>query len=188
MAERGPGADDEAMTIRPVDAGRPSAPPSVPVLTLTPAAARSITAEVERLRSLMEQEFTTRRREALAVARGDGDAHLAIGEDEVVVRARIGHLESLLHQATIVDHQDGERDAVTLGSRVTVEDAATGRRHTYTLVAWNDGGAASVSAASPVGQAILGRAVGDAVTITLPTGRSRQLRIAAVEEPEPPLL
>jgi transcription elongation factor GreA len=160
--------------------------PAAPVLT--PAAARSITAEVARLRALMEEEFTTRRREALTVAPRDGDAHMAIGEDEVVVRARIGHLEALLRQATIVDHQSGGGDVVTLGSRVTVEDVATGRRHAYTLVAWNDGGVDSVSAASPVGQAVLGRAAGDNVTITLPTGRTRRLVIAAVEAPELPLL
>lgn len=167
-------------------AGSVAKPACAPVLT--PAAARSITAEVTRLRSLMEEEFTTRRREALTVARGDEDAHLAIDDDEVVVRARIGHLEALLHQATIVDHQAGGGDVVTLGSRVTVEDTATGRRHTYTLVAWTDGAGASVSAASPVGQAIIGRAVGNEATITLPTGKSRRLVIVDIEAPEQPLL
>jgi transcription elongation factor GreA len=164
----------------------PDRPPGAPVLT--PAAARSIAAEVVRLRAGMQREFTTRRREALSVAPGDGDAHWAIGEDELVVRARIGHLEALLHQATIVDQQPGTGEVVSLGARVTVEDVATGRQHTYTLVAWNDGGAQSVSAASPVGQAVLGRSVGEEVTISLPTGRSRQLRIAGVQTPERPLL
>lgn len=166
----------------------PSAnPPCGPVLT--PAAARSIAAEVTRLRARMEEEFTRRRREAQAVDRGDDDAHLAIGEDEVVVRARIAHLDALLSQATIVDHQAGGGDAVTLGSRVTLEDAATGRRDTYTLVAWNDGGPASVSAASPVGQAIIGRVAGETVAIALPNGRECRLLIAEVQSPPaPPLL
>jgi transcription elongation factor GreA len=182
MAVGPAGPQDALMSTRP-SVNAPCAP------VLTAAAARSIAAEVARLRASMEQEFTTRRREALSVAPGDGDSHWAIGEDEVVVRARIGHLEALLHQATIVDHQTGGGDdVVSLGTRVTVEDVATGRRHRHTLVAWNDGGAASVSAASPVGQAVMGRAVGDEATITLPNGRSRRLRIVGVEPSQQPLL
>lgn len=185
MAPTAPTADHGSMSTSPSVPGTPVPAPVAPVLTR--AAARSIAAEVARLRALMEQEFTTRRREALTVDRGDQDARLAIGEEEIVVRARIGHLEALLNQATIVDEQPGRTDVVSLGSRVTVEDAATGRRHTYTLVAWNDGGPASVSAASPLGQAILGRAAGATVAVDLPTGRTRQLVIADVEAPTGPL-
>jgi len=190
MAGRAALADHPLMStpeLATTHAPAPSAnPPCGPVLT--PAAARSIAAEITRLRALMDEEFTSRRREIQDVDRGDGDAHLAIGEDEVVVRARIAHLDALLSQATIVDHQAGGGDAVTLGSLVTLEDAATGRRNTYTLVAWNDGGPASVSAASPVGQAIMGRSAGETVTIVLPNGRERRMLIAEVQTPAPPLL
>ncbi|HWV84793.1 MAG TPA: GreA/GreB family elongation factor [Capillimicrobium sp.] len=153
-----------------------------PVLTST--AAELLAAEVARLRGLMEREFTERRREAASDT--DEDARLAIGEDELVVRARIAGLESLLHQATVVDHDPAGEDVVALGSRVTLEDVASGRTSTHEMVAWHDGaGAGVVSAASPVGQAILGRAAGEEVTVDLPGGRSRRLRIAAVEPVEP---
>ena len=168
MSPAGRGADDGRMLSH-------SSP------TLTAAATRMISDEVARLRALMEREFTDRRREALAVAQGDGDAHLAIGEDEIVVQARIAHLEALLRHATVVEDAPAHADAVALGSRVTVEDVATGRRQTYTLVPWNDGAAGAVSAASPVGQAILGRTAGEEVTIVLPAGRSLRLRICAHE-------
>jgi len=151
---------------------------------LTASAAEMLAAEVARLRGLMEREFTERRREAASDT--DEDARLAIGEDELVVRARIAGLESLLHQATVVDHDPAGEDVVALGSRVTLEDVASGRTSTHEMVAWHDGaGAGVVSAASPVGQAILGRAAGEEVTVDLPGGRSRRLRIAAVEPVEP---
>jgi len=151
-----------------------------PVLTST--AAKLLAAEVERLRGLMEREFTERRREAAAVAHGDDDARMAIGEDELVVRARIAQMESLLRQATVLDHEPAGEDVVGLGSRVTLEDVASGRTSSHQMVAWHDGaGAGIVSAASPVGQAILGRAAGEEVAVELPGGRSRRLRIAAVE-------
>lgn len=160
--------------------------PTGPVLTST--AAHMLAGEVARLRELRDREFTARRREALSVSQSDGDAHLAIGEDEVVVNARIAHLESLLRHATVVEHEASGEDVVGLGAQVTVEDVASGRRSAYVLVAWHDGEPGTVSAASPVGQAILGRGVGDEVAISLPGGRTRRLRVVAVEQPVTPLL
>lgn len=153
-----------------------------PVLTST--AARMLAAEVARLRALKEREFTTRRREAFAVSQSDEDAHLAIGEDEVVVNARIANLESLLRHAKVVDHEPAGADIVGIGSRVTIDDLASGRTTSYQVVAWRTPSLdATVSAASPVGQAILGRAAGEEVAITLPGGRTRRLRIAQVDQP-----
>ncbi|MBX5440206.1 MAG: GreA/GreB family elongation factor [Solirubrobacteraceae bacterium] len=149
-----------------------------PVLTST--AAELLAAEVARLRALMEREFTERRREAADDT--DEDARLAIGEDEMVVRARIAQMESLLRQATVVHHEPSGEDVVGLGSQVTLEDVASGRSTTHEVIAWQDGaGAGVVSAASPVGQAILGRAAGEEVDVQLPGGRTRRLRIVAVE-------
>lgn len=190
MAAPGANAEHTSMrTRRPVDAANqpPAASTAAPAdgstgPVLTATAARMLAAEVARLRDLRDREFTERRREALAVAQTDGDAHLAIGEDEVVVNARIAHLESLLRHARVVEHEISGEDVVTLDAKVTVEDLATGRAHDYRLVAWHDGEPGTVSAASPVGQAILGRGVGDEVEISLPGGRSRRLRIAAVEQ------
>jgi transcription elongation factor GreA len=149
---------------------------------LTTSAAEILAAEISRLRALKDREFRKRRRDALSVSAGDEDAQLAIGEDELVIEARIANLSTLLHHAELIDHDPGGEDIVTLGSRVLLEDLRTGAVVEYEMVAWHDGAAAgTVSAASPVGQAILGRAVGDEPTISLPGGRQRSLRIAGVD-------
>jgi transcription elongation GreA/GreB family factor len=172
------------MPLRNTSIGPPTPTPNGPVLTA--AAAEMLAAEVERLRALRDEEFTARRREALAVSGSDEDAHLAIGEDEGVSNARIANLEALLRHATVVAHEPAGDDLAGIGSTVTVEDVASGRRHDYVLVAWHDGAArGTVSAASPVGQAILGRGVGDEASIELPGGRDRRLRIVAVQQAVP---
>ena len=40
-----------------------------------------------------------------------------------------------------------------------------------------------MSARSPVGQALMGRRVGDVVAVELPTGRVEELRIVAIAPP-----
>jgi transcription elongation factor GreA len=156
-----------------VDATRP---------VLTTRGADILAAEIERLRSLKDREFSERRRDALAVSQADGDAQLAIGDDEAIIEARIASLSTLLHQARVLDQEPSGQDIVTIGSKVLLEDLRTGAVLEYEMVAWHDGATAgTVSAASPVGQAILGRAAGDELAITLPGGRERSLRISAVE-------
>jgi len=44
-----------------------------------------------------------------------------------------------------------------------------------------DGAPRTVSARSPVGQALMGRAAGDVVAVELPDGRVEQLRILGVD-------
>lgn len=151
---------------------------------LTTRGAEILAAEIERLRSLKEREFRERRRDALDVAQADEDAQLAIGDDEAIIEARIAALSTLLHQATVLDDEPTGEDIVTIGAKIVLEDLRSGARLEYEMVAWHDGAkAGTVSAASPVGQAILGRAAGDELEITLPGGRQRSLRIAAVESP-----
>jgi len=148
---------------------------------LTTRGADILAAEIARLRDLKDREFSARRRDALSVAT-DEDAQLAIGEDEVVIEARIANLSTLLHQAELVDHDAVGEDIVTIGSRVLIEDLRSGSLSEYEMVAWHDGATAgTVSAASPVGQGILGRGVGEELAISLPGGRERSLRISAVD-------
>jgi transcription elongation factor GreA len=149
---------------------------------LTARGAEILEAEIERLRSLKDREFRERRRDALEVSQADEDAQLAIGDDEAIIEARIGALSTLLHQATVLDDEPSGEDIVTIGSRVMLEDLRTGAVREYEMVAWHDGAKpGTVSAASPVGQAILGRAVADELEITLPGGRQRSLRISGVD-------
>jgi transcription elongation GreA/GreB family factor len=72
-----------------------------------------------------------------------------------------------------------------IGSVVEIEDAGTGSTARYRIVAVHDPepapGTTPVSAASPVGRAIIGRSAGARVSVELPRGGPRELLLVAVE-------
>jgi transcription elongation factor GreA len=108
--------------------------------------------------------------EAITVARGHGDLsenfeyHAAKNEQGLLER-RISILRDRLAHAQIV--ADGHAHVVSIGSHVVVEDEA-GERIEVELSAL--GGAGTVSPSSPLGTALLGRHVGDAVDVQAPRG------------------
>ena len=148
-------------------------------LLLTPEGLTALEAELDELRRRKHGEFAERLRDA----RGAGeDDYLAIKEEESVLDAHIARLETLLDRAVVLDPGAGTAGLATIGSVVRVVDVETGRDARYRIAGMFDGfGMGMVSAGSPIGRALLGRAAGEEVTAELPDGRVRRLRVAAVE-------
>ncbi|HET6864408.1 MAG TPA: GreA/GreB family elongation factor [Solirubrobacteraceae bacterium] len=113
----------------------------------------------------------------------NNDEHHAIREEEAVLASRIARLEDILVRATDVDHA-GVDDSVTIGASVTVVDVDTGETLDYVIgSAHGVLSRGTVSALSPVGQALLGRRVGERVSVRLPHGRRRELRLHEIRQP-----
>jgi len=100
-------------------------------------------------------------------------------------------LQSLIDMITSeADIVPGERvapDVVTVNSTVSFEDRATATVHTVTLVYPRDLSIAQrrISVLSPVGQALLGRRVGDSTRVAMPDGALRELDIVELHyQPE----
>ena len=116
-----------------------------------------------------------------AVEHGDlreNSEYKAALERQQFVQARLGHLRQRLSKLSTIDVAQIPADRVGLGSRVTVEDQRTGARETYYLVfgdamEFDEG---HVTMASPIGRALLGKAVGEVAQLRLPAGL-RQLKI-----------
>ena len=91
-------------------------------------------------------------------------------------------LEQELSRATLVEPQDVPADIVTMHSRVVCKDESSGEQHEIELVypheADSDRGRISVLA--PVGTALLGLAVGNAIEWPVPGGRTTRVRVMAV--------
>ena len=70
-----------------------------------------------------------------------------------------------------VDDHDGEKDRAFFSAYVEVEDE-DGARREYQLVGPDevDAGKGRISVDSPLGRALLGRAVGESVTVERPRG------------------
>ena len=99
-------------------------------------------------------------------------------ERQQFVQARLNHLTRRRAELSKIDLAEIPSDRVGFGSRVTVKDLKTKDQETYTLVFGDfiDLDTGQISLASPLGQTLLGRRVGDEVALTLPRGE-RKLRI-----------
>jgi transcription elongation factor GreA len=133
---------------------------------LTPQQHARLTAELAELEGPKRAEIV----QAIAVARGHGDLsenfeyHAAKNEQGLLER-RISILRGRLDSAVVV--AAGGSDTVAVGSHVVVEDE-TGT--TMKLEISAVGGDGTTSPTSPLGQALLGRRVGESVDVQAPRG------------------
>lgn len=90
-------------------------------------------------------------------------------------RARLTLMRLLQRALAEIRPDDLYWDSAGLGSVVLLEDAERGDRSEYVLMPGDvaDVTAGHASLASPIGQALLGRGVGDTIEVTLPVGRRR---------------
>lgn len=96
-------------------------------------------------------------------------------------QANLDLLEKELYRAVLVEPQEIPQDTVTMNSRVSVTDVASGEKATYTLVFPSAANIATgkLSILAPLGTALLGYRTGDIVEWPVPSGR-RKLRIEEI--------
>lgn len=143
-------------------------------------------------RSKLEEELefltTVRRVEvasAIREAKMDGDVMENAGYEEAkrqqaFLEGRIRTIEGLLKSAVLIS-ASGSKDAVALGTRVTVVEAGF-EPETYTIVgsAEANPGQGRISNESPLGRALMGHRQGERVTFRSPGG-SIQVEILRLE-------
>lgn len=135
--------------------------------------------EVERLQHELNVTLPNEIRKAVEL--GDlreNSEYKAALERQQFVQARLGQLRQRLSKLSQIDVAQIPGDKVGLGSRVVVEDQQTKITETYNLVFGDsveleDG---HVSMSSPIGKALVGRAIGDLTVLKLPAA-TRRLKI-----------
>lgn len=129
------------------------------------------------------EELTKVRRpqilERLSDARNQGDlsenAEYTAAKDELsFLDGRIDELEELLKQATVIKEEEktvNGKEVVSLGSTVTVH--IDGQKEEFTVVGeWEaDPTEKKISDASPLGKALMGKAVGETLEVEAPAGK-----------------
>lgn len=91
--------------------------------------------------------------------------------------AALRRIEEVLANAEIIDARSHSASVVTLGSVVEVEDLDSGLVRSYELVGAFEEVPNGVSMSSPMGKALIGRAIGEDANVVLPTGAVRKLRV-----------
>jgi transcription elongation factor GreA len=124
---------------------------------------------------------------AIEIARGHGDLsenadYSAAKEEQGMIEAKIREYDAKLALAEVIDPTKLSGDRVQFGATVTIEDADTGETSIYTIVGEHEADIKKrrISLVAPVARGLLGKRVGDDVTITTPKGK-REFTIASVE-------
>lgn len=138
-----------------------------------------LNAEVERLQHELNVVLPGEIRKA--VEHGDlreNSEYKAALERQQFVQVRLGQLRQRLSKLSQIDISQIPSDRVGLGSEVTVREDVTGGKETYQLVfgdaiEFEEG---HVTMSSPIGRALVGKAVGETTVLKLPAG-TRKLTI-----------
>jgi transcription elongation factor GreA len=136
----------------------------------------------EEIRAL-EYELSHELPAELKKARAHGDLsenaeYHAAKERQGHVNARLGQLRKRLAEVSLVNFNNIPRDRVAFGSTVLVHDVTRGTELEYKIVTAEDSDVASgkISSSSPIGRSLIGKQVGDVVTVHTPAGQ-RELEI-----------
>ena len=143
--------------------------------------------ELNYMETVREKEVS----EQIKEARSFGDLSENSEYDEAKTEqgklySRIAEYKDLIEHAEIVDNVDHNlpKDAVTLGSIVTVKDLDEDFEDKYEIVGSQEANPREgrISDDSPVGKGLIGHRAGDTVTIPVPAGEIR-IEILTVENP-----
>jgi transcription elongation factor GreA len=129
--------------------------------------------EVGHLSTVKREEVAERIREAREFGDiSENSEYDDAKNEQAMLEHRIGLLQEKIRRARVIKESEIDTEKVSVGSTVTLRDKDAGEIRIYTLVgsAEADPVKARLSNESPVGQAIIGKRVGDVVTVPVPVG------------------
>lgn len=132
-------------------------------------------AEVEYLRTVKRHEVAQRIHAAKEMASAEHNAEYDDAKNErAFVEGRIMTIENIIKNAVVIDPSSCPKDKVSIGSKVTVV-RSDGREQAYYITgsAEADPKCGKISHESPVGRALLGRSIGEEVSVLVPSGVQR---------------
>ena len=140
---------------------------------LTVEGLKKLEDELDNLKTVRRKEVAERIKQALAF--GDISENSEYDEaknEQAQLEERIVKLEAMLRNAKIIDDEDITTDAVSIGSKVLVNDLEYDEEIEYTIVgsAEADPYEGKISNESPVGSALIGGKMGDVVEVQVPDG------------------
>jgi len=133
----------------------------------------NLKAELTTLKSLDRPRIINQ----IAEARDKGDLsenaeYDAAKEAQGLLEARISKLENDVANARVLDESEMDTSTVHLLTKATIKNTANGMEMTYAIVSETEADLAAkkISATSPIGKGLLGKAVGEIADIEVPNG------------------
>ena len=129
--------------------------------------------ELENLKVVRRKEVSQKIKEAREQGDLSENAEYDSAKDEQRdIEARIEELEKILKNAEVVVEEEADLDKVSIGCSVKILDCEFDEELEYKIVGSTEANSlkGKISNESPVGKALLGKQVGDTVTVETPAG------------------
>ena len=142
-----------------------------------------LSAELNRLKTEGRDDSA----EKIKEARSHGDLSENAEYDEAMneqakMEAEIAKLEADLRNAKILDEKELTTESIHIGSKVKLYDMDYEEEVEYKILGKSDIDNGIISDLSPVGSAIMGKKVGDIVSVNTPTGKVIEMKILAISK------
>jgi transcription elongation factor GreA len=142
-------------------------------IPMTKAGADAIKREIKRIKSVERPRIV----QEISTARDHGDLsenaeYHAAKEKQSHIEGRLAMLEDRLARAEIIDVTRLSGEKVVFGATVKLEDTDSGTKMQYTIVGEHEADLKKgrIGVTSPIARGLVGREVGDTVTIRTPGG------------------
>ncbi len=149
---------------------------------LTQQGKEKLEAELQELKTKGRQELAERLKQAISMGDLSENAdYKKAKEDQGFLEGRIQEIQSILHNAEVIENQSSY-EKVSLGAKVTIQEDDF-PPETYNLVGRKEANPreGKISHESPIGKALLGHKAGDTVEAVLPNGKTIKLMILGIE-------
>jgi transcription elongation factor GreA len=151
---------------------------------LTPEGLEELKARIEHLRGERRREVAERIKEAREFGDiSENSEYDDAKNEQAMLEKQISDLEEKLRNARVIDEKDVDTGVVSVGATVHVKDQKTDKSTKFKIVGSAEANPAEarLSNESPVGRALLGHKRGDTVSVSVPRGPARKLKITKIE-------
>ena len=151
---------------------------------ITPEGLEKLKEEIDHLSTVRRREVAERIKEAREFGDISENAEYDDAKNEqALLEQRIAQLEERLRRATVIDEKDLGTDEVKFGSIVHVKDQKTGDSQKFQIVGSTEADPLEhkLSNESPIGKALIGHKRNDVVTVEVPRGPKKKLKITKIE-------
>ena len=140
--------------------------------------------EIEHLSTVKRREVAQRIKEAREFGDiSENSEYDDAKNEQALLEQRIAQLEERLRRSNVVDVKKVDTESVGVGVRVHVKDQKSGKSVKYQIVGAPEANPSEMklSNESPIGRALIGRKRGDEVTVDVPRGPKKKLKITKIE-------
>lgn len=137
------------------------------------------------------EEYRMKRRpeviKRIKIARSYGDLsenseYESAKDEQAMVESRIAQIENMLQYAEIIDNEDVDKDEVSMGRTITIQELPDEESEEYQIVGESESDPfnGKISNESPMAKGLLGHKVGEVVEVEVPNG-TLKLKIIKVD-------